>query len=211
MGSLANGGLMRATPLCVWAHRLPPEAAGAAGAADSSLSHPAPVAAAANAAYVAAVAWLVANGGDAQGALAAAERALTASGPDADEPRAWLAAARVGTVVPSHPQAGYVKIAFSHAFRHLAARTPFRAALEEVLLAGGDTDTNAAIVGGMLGALHGIGGIEPGLWLPVVGCDPVHAAQRRPAWLGAARLPRLAAALLAAAPAELQVLCAPGA
>ena len=197
---------MRATPLGVWAHRLSAVDAGAAGAADSRLSHPNPSAAGANAAYVAAVAHLVGHPGDAPGALAAADAALAAGGAAYAEPAAWLADARAGVVEPAWPQAGFVKIAFMHAFRHLAARTPFRAALAETLLAGGDTDTNAAIVGGMLGALHGVRGIDDDLLQPVLALDPEAAARPRPAWLAAARLPQLAAALLEAAPAKLVVL-----
>ena len=71
---------------------------------------------------------------------------------------------------------------------------------------GGDTDTNAAIVGGMLGALHGAGGVDAELLRPVLALDPESAARPRPAWLAAARLPQLAAALLAAAPEKLVVL-----
>ena len=106
--SKANGAVMRATPLCVWAHCLSAVEAGAAGAADSRLSHPNPSATGANAAYVAAVAHLVGHPGDAEGALAAADAALAAGGAAYAEPAGWLADARAGEVVPSWPQAGFV-------------------------------------------------------------------------------------------------------
>ena len=49
-----------------------------------------------------------------------------------------------------------------HAFRHLVAKTPYVEALRETLAGGGDTDTNACIVGGLIGALHGEAGVpEP--------------------------------------------------
>jgi hypothetical protein len=32
----------------------------------------------------------------------------------------------------------------------------------------GDVDTNAAIVGGLMGALHGAGGLPEAMWRPVV-------------------------------------------
>ncbi len=69
----ANGALMRATPLGVWGHRLPPEAVAAAARADAALSHPAQACRDASALYSIALAHLVAAPGDAQGALAAAE------------------------------------------------------------------------------------------------------------------------------------------
>ncbi len=204
-GSKANGATMRATPMGVWAHRLPPGAAGAAGAADASLSHPNASCAGANGAYVTAIAHLVAHPGDADGAIAAAEAFLASGGDAYAEAASWLALAREGELVPYHPMAGFVKIAFVHAFRHLRCRTPFGAALAETLRGGGDTDTNAAIVCGLLGALHGVGGIDVALWAPVVNCDTAKGAHARPAWLAAGRLPGLAAALLAAAPTELLV------
>ena len=50
-----------------------------------------------------------------------------------------------------------------------AAVTPlgFEAALRDIVEAGGDTDTNGAVVGAVLGARYGVSGI-PGRWLSVV-------------------------------------------
>ena len=39
-------------------------------------------------------------------------------------------------------------------------QTSYKDALRDILLRGGDTDTNAAIVGGLLGAADGIDGIN---------------------------------------------------
>ena len=69
----ANGALMRAAPLGVWGHRLPPAAVAAAARADAALSHPAQACRDASAVYSVALAHLVASPGDTQGALAAAE------------------------------------------------------------------------------------------------------------------------------------------
>lgn len=72
MDSKANGALMRAAPLAVWGHRLPPAELAAAAAADVRLSHPNPACADASAAYCIALAHLIAHPGNAGGALAAA-------------------------------------------------------------------------------------------------------------------------------------------
>jgi len=58
--------------------------------------------------------------------------------------------------MPGSPSIGYVKIAFDHAFRALISGTDYVTAMRNVLMIGGDTDTNACIVGGMVGAYHGI-------------------------------------------------------
>lgn len=52
-----------------------------------------------------------------------------------------------------NPQMGYLKIGFTHAFRHLLNNTPYFQAIKETISIAGDTDTNCAIVGGMVGAL----------------------------------------------------------
>ncbi len=54
---------------------------------------------------------------------------------------------------------GYAKIAFQRSFYHLWNNSNFSDAIKETISEGGDTDTNACIVGGLIGALHGFNGI----------------------------------------------------
>ena len=51
----------------------------------------------------------------------------------------WLKEAEDGISVPFYPFAGFVKIGFTHAFRHLSAATEYLPALVETLIGGGDT------------------------------------------------------------------------
>jgi ADP-ribosyl-[dinitrogen reductase] hydrolase len=146
----------------------PPEDAANAARGDARLSHPNPSCLHANAAYVVAVRHLVLNTGDSRGASRAASAALNDEG--AEEARSWLGEAETGSRPPYHPNAGFVRIAFTHAFRHLKAETPYVEALRETLT-GGDTDTNACIVGGLLGALHGEDGIPQPMRAAVLTCD----------------------------------------
>lgn len=149
--SKANGSLMRATPLGVWSTRVTLEEAVDAARADARLTHPNPSCQWSAAAYVVAIRHLMLNADDHLGAFAAA-RAILPVG-EGDEVRSWLDNAAAGRLPPFHPQAGFVRIAFTHAFHHLLQRTPHVQALRETLSGGGDTDTNACIVGGLLGAL----------------------------------------------------------
>jgi ADP-ribosyl-[dinitrogen reductase] hydrolase len=55
---------------------------------------------------------------------------------------------------------GVIDIAFSWAFYYLSKDISFNEAIRDILLRGGDTDTNAAIVGGLIGAAVGIDGIN---------------------------------------------------
>ncbi|KAK9839112.1 hypothetical protein WJX74_009748 [Apatococcus lobatus] len=76
--------------------------------------------------------------------------------------------------------------------------TPFPQALEQVLLLGGDTDTNAAICCGMLGALWGVQDIPGPMKAAVLSCE-----DWRPAWLMPRQVPELAKALLQLREAQL--------
>jgi ADP-ribosyl-[dinitrogen reductase] hydrolase len=55
---------------------------------------------------------------------------------------------------------GVIDIAFMWSFYYLNKEISYNKALKDILLRGGDTDTNAAIVGGLLGAAEGIDGIN---------------------------------------------------
>lgn len=205
----ANGSLMRATPLGVWASSMSSYDAFCAGYYDALLTHPA--VAAANGAYVCAVAHLVGHHSE-PGRAAAAIQAATdcvarcdteMADPTCASAMAWLKEAAGTTALGfGVPDAiGHARVAFTHAFRHLGAQTAYDPALRAVLLGGGDTDTNAAIVGGMLGALHGIYGIPPRWIDAVLACD----ARAANVVYSALRLTRLTEVIANARPATLSV------
>ena len=51
--------------------------------------------------------------------------------------------------------AGYIKIAFCYAFHYLKNNYSYFDALVDVITKRGDTDTNACIIGGLIGAADG--------------------------------------------------------
>ena len=115
--------------------------------------------------------------------LAAAAAAIPE--PAAEPLRACLLRAEQG-VGPANfvHQEGWVLIAFQNAFRHLAAGTPIEAALIATVGQGGDTDTNAAICGALLGAMQGCGSIPPRWVIRVLAARALResgARQPRPA------------------------------
>jgi ADP-ribosylglycohydrolase len=178
MGSKANGSLMRATPLGVWGALRADDEVIAAAQADARLSHPNPACVDACAAYVLAIATLVRAPGDSALALDAVR--TWARSNACDEVRGWLDDADAGTDVPYTPQDGFVRIAFTHAFRHLRLGTPYAAAIAETLAGGGDTDTNACIVGGLLGARWGASAIPDAMKTAVLTCDHRRGRHARP-------------------------------
>jgi ADP-ribosyl-[dinitrogen reductase] hydrolase len=194
MASKANGSLMRCTPLAIWGYSLPTSTLAEWARADSRLSHPNSACTDSVAAYVIAIAHLLENAGDHVGAVKAATSWARENA--CEEVREWLMMAAQGKPAEFYPQAGFVKIAFTHAFYHLGRATSYSESITETLLGGGDTDTNACIVGGLMGALHGAAAI-PAVWQKaVLECD-TSLGRKRPAWLSGGTATTLVAALLA--------------
>ncbi|MFW5776599.1 MAG: ADP-ribosylglycohydrolase family protein [Spirochaetota bacterium] len=178
--SKANGALMRIAPLGAWSWRVEESEVVAAACDDAQLTHPNPVCQHASAVYCVAIRHLVLRLADAAGAFEIG-RSIAEELADT-EVLGWLDDAWSGADVGYSPHPGYVKYGFTHAFCHLARSTPYEEAIRETLSGGGDTDTNACIVGGLIGALHGIDGIPPRMADAVYSCD-VNVGQRRPAYL----------------------------
>lgn len=169
--SQANGALMRIMPVAVWiaAHArcdgLKTEQVISTirehVTADTRLSHPNQVCVEANILYCIAAVHLINNPGDGLGALAHVEYEIqqrcTSSVVD------WYYSSTSLTTDNFCVNGGHVKHAFRAAFYHLRRRSTYHEALRDVLARGGDTDTNAAIVGGLLGALHGFQLIPDGI------------------------------------------------
>ncbi|WPB86105.1 inositol monophosphatase family protein [Sediminicoccus rosea] len=193
--SKANGALMRCAPIGLWA-RHPAEAA-AAAREDARLTHPNPMCQAASAAFTVAIATALARG-DGTAMLDAAEAELRRDAPE--ELCVALALARQGEGPASFThQQGYVRIAFQNAFRHLALGTPLEGALVATVAEGGDTDTNAAICGALLGAAQGSAAVPMRWRMAIQACRPIEALgalQPRPPRYWPDDLPALAEALL---------------
>lgn len=194
MGSKANGSLMRATPLGVWGAGRAERDIIAAAQADARLSHPNASCVDAASLYVLAIASLIRTPGDTSHALALVDAWARANA--CDEVRGWLDDASAGKAVPYTPQDGFVRIAFTHAFRHLHAGTPYTSALRETLAGGGDTDTNACIVGGLLGARWGASSIPTSMKTVVLACDHRRGKHVRPETLHPRTVPEQIRALL---------------
>jgi ADP-ribosylglycohydrolase len=180
LDSKANGSLMRTSPLGVWGTRRCESEIVALARADSSITHPNPACTDAVVCYALAIAHLIANPADRAGAFARAERWVSKDG-DA-EVAGWLGDAKAGRRPAFHPMAGFVRIGFTEAFRHLLLGSGWSTAVRQTLLRGGDTDTNACIVGGLIGAADGLTAIGQ---LPFKAVNGANTAlgRKRPDWL----------------------------
>lgn len=193
MQSKANGALMRATALAVWSTRVSLTEAIDAAKLDCQLTHPNLSCQYATAAYVVAIRHLVIQPSDRAGALQAA--AQTLEDKAASEVKGWFEHALADGDEPCHPLAGFVKIAFTLAFKHLAKGSTYQTAITETLLGGGDTDTNACIVGGLVGALHGVASIPSVMTQALLTCD-TQVGRPRPEVYSTRELGRLVADLI---------------
>lgn len=155
--SQSPGSLVRATAIAVWAHRLNPPQIAKAARLEASMTHSNPTVQHANACYVLAICHLINHPGDSPGAFQAARDYANEEGDD--DIRDWFRFISSGAKMPGVPQTGWAKIAFTHAFEHLLGESGYEEAIRETIALGGDPDTNATIVGGLIGAARGIEGI----------------------------------------------------
>jgi ADP-ribosylglycohydrolase/fructose-1,6-bisphosphatase/inositol monophosphatase family enzyme len=178
--SQANGSLMRASALGVFAHAATPAQAAEWARADSALTHPHVVCGDAVAAFVVAVADAIAHG-DARHAWSAALSWARAGGADAPVLQA-LEAAEHGARPADGENQGFVLIALQNAFHDLLHAPTLEAGVVAAVARGGDTDTNAAIAGALLGAVHGREAVPPAWRALVLSCraHPLRARHPRP-------------------------------
>ena len=166
--SESNGSLMRCSPIGVWAAGDPALAARTARD-DSGLTHPSDVCVEACAAYCAAIAAGVAGASREEMVEAATQHS---KGPAREAVKRGAGGARP-TDFFTHP--GWVVLALQNAFWCLT-QTDFEEGLVSTVGHGGDTDTNAAIAGALLGAAHGREAI-PLRWIfAVLSCRPLAEA-----------------------------------
>jgi ADP-ribosylglycohydrolase/fructose-1,6-bisphosphatase/inositol monophosphatase family enzyme len=194
--SQSNGALMRACPIGISAAGAPTLAAIWARE-DACLTHPNPVCRTANAAYAAAISTGV-GGGDVEDMVASA-LAATGTGAASGMVRDRIEEARFSVPKDFYHQMGWVLTALHNAFHWLLLDAPLEEALIATVARGGDTDTNAAICGALLGAAQGRSAI-PARWQEaILTCRAAPGTSRpRPAEYWPDDALKLAEALLAA-------------
>ena len=181
--SQANGAMMRISPLGIFGARHDLAEVSGWASQDAEITHPHPVCRQANSLFAMAIADAVrapARRADLHQRIASWARDM-----DADE-------ALVGVITKSaaappsdyvHHQ-GWVLIAFQNALWQLLHAPDLEGAVVDTVMRGGDTDTNAAICGALLGAVSGREAI-PARWTEcLLNCRPAagqhHVRRPRP-------------------------------
>lgn len=186
--SQANGSLMRISPLAIYGADLDLDVLAGLARADATLTHPHPVCQDAAAVFVIAIAHAIRSGCSAARCHAhALEWASNAAGFAAPV-RAAVERAAAEPPADYQSRQGWVLIALQNAFHELLHATSVEEAVVRTVRRGGDTDTNAAICGALLGALHGRDAI-PLHWRqmvlscrPLAGLDGVRHPRPRAFW-----------------------------
>ena len=169
--SQANGALMRISPLAIFGIHYTPGQLAKWAMEDAEITHPHPICQQANALFC----------------LAISEAIRTRSNPELLYQRIlnWarmlevekelletVDKAALNAPTDYVHQAGWVLVAFQNALWQMLHARDFEEALVDTINRGGDTDTNAAICGALLGALYGRSAIPQRWSIPVLNCRP---------------------------------------
>lgn len=171
--SQANGSLMRISPLGIFGWQHPLDALATWARQDAALTHPNPVCLDTTCLFTLAIAHVVNTGCNAE--------TLYAQMLD------WAHDLKVEKTVINtlimaadqrpkdfQTQQGWVLIAFQNAVWQMLHAESAENGIIDTVMQGGDTDTNAAISGALLGALHGEQSI-PNRWTQaILQCRPSH-------------------------------------
>jgi len=169
--SQANGAMMRISPLGIFGANHDAGLVAEWARQDAAITHPHPVCQQANALFTMAIAYAIRQGCDGRGLY---EQIVTWA-EDMKVDGSLLEAVQGAAESPPADyvhQQGWVLTAFRNALWQLLHATNLEEAVVDTVMRGGDTDTNAAICGALLGAVHGRDAV-PGQWVEsLVICRP---------------------------------------
>ncbi|MBI4320720.1 MAG: ADP-ribosylglycohydrolase family protein [Chloroflexi bacterium] len=185
--SQANGSLMRVSPLGIAAHGLSFDQVAEAARSDSSLTHPNKVCQEACAVFAVAVAHAVASG---MGPQEVYRDTLSWASRRCGSRDVVAALEKAASEPPEDylSRQGWVLIALQNAFYQILHAPSLKEGVIDTIRRGGDTDTNAAIAGALLGAVYGRDAV-PWQWRqmvlscrPIAGLDGVRHPRPRFLW-----------------------------
>jgi len=184
--SQANGALMRISPLGIVAAAADSDTPFKWAGEDAELTHPNPVCVHANRLFVFAVRKAI-QAGAAAAVFDRCERYAAEQELSPEIVRVFRGARETPPENYLHQQ-GWVLIALQNAFYQLLHAPSFEAGVIDTVRRGGDTDTNAAICGALLGAVYGREAV-PAQWRsriltcrPLEGLSRVHHPRSREFW-----------------------------
>lgn len=200
--SQANGALMRISPLGIFGAGRNLDDVSEWARQDASITHPNPVCQQANALFAMAIATAIAQGTDGKSLHGEIVSWAVEHDVDPSLRRAVGAVDEEPWIDRTVSKAGWVLIALQNAMWQLVNAPDLEAAIIDTANRGGDSDTNAAICGALLGSVYGVDAL-PDRWMnTVLNCRPADGAvgvrQPRPEMFWPVDAIELADGLLAA-------------
>jgi ADP-ribosyl-[dinitrogen reductase] hydrolase len=169
--SQANGALMRISPLGIFGCNHDLDRVSEYARADAALTHPHPVCLQANALFAMAIAHAIRTWKGARELYWQIRDWAQDMNVDARLVKAIVDASE-SPPADYVQQQGWVIIAFQNALWQLLYASTLEEGVVDTVMRGGDTDTNAAIAGALLGAVHGRNSI-PAQWVDkLLNCRP---------------------------------------
>jgi ADP-ribosylglycohydrolase len=175
--SQSNGALMRVSPLGIFGSRHGLERVAEWARQDAAITHAHPVCQQASALYAMAIAHAIRTG------CAPAElyrQVVSWAGGMRADPSLTDAVASAQSAPPADyvSQQGWVLVALGNALWQLLHAPSLEEGVVDTVMRGGDTDTNAAICGALLGAVHGAEAV-PAQWVNcLLNCRPAEGDPR---------------------------------
>ncbi len=171
LSSQANGAMMRISPLGIFGANHSLDTVREWAEQDAALTHPSQVCLQANSLFTMAIAHAISSGCDGETLY----RKINQWAHEQEVERLLIDTIQGAAEGPPSDyvhQQGWVMIAFRNALWQLLNAPSFEEGVVDTVMRGGDTDTNAAICGALLGAVYGIDAI-PTQWVDsVLNCRP---------------------------------------
>ena len=171
--SQANGALMRISPLGVFGAKYDLQQVAEWAKQDAALTHPHPVCQQANALFAMAIALAVRTGVGPRELYNQIVQWAEGMGVEDALFEAIIGAAEAPPPDYVHQQ-GWVLIAFRNALWQLLHAPNLEEAIVDTVMRGGDTDTNAAICGALVGAVYGRDAVPERWTACILNCRPEH-------------------------------------
>ena len=169
--SLANGALMRISPLAAFMWNRENDEIANAAMEDCKLTHPNPLCCELNALYALFIANIIRTG----------DMVYTYNNVVRYAEEHFSKRAKALTVEAAHrthidflTHAGFVEIAYQNAVYCFLHKMDFKDVMDSTIMSGGDTDTNAAIAGALYGAYCGLNDIPESWKNAIMNCMPTN-------------------------------------
>ncbi len=164
--SISNGSLMRIAPIGIYGTTLTLDEVAKLAIQDSQCTHKNPVVFEVNSIYARAISLAIKSEMTAQQLFDQMEKWATL-------PIVQQTIAQAKIQMPQDMSEGTCLVSFQNAMYHLLHTTDIIKAMDMTIRQGGDSDTHAAILGALFGALYGID-IMPQQWIDaIVSCESV--------------------------------------